>query len=144
MRTAVGRSLCTPTFKAAPPLSMTVAASRLALCVAAVLVAASAGAAAAPAEDLAACYKAQGDAAISACTAAITSKKHQGAELATAHIVRGNAYFNKGDYNGAARDYDEAVRLNPKNSVAFYNRGNVYNRLGQYDERSRTTIRRLS
>src|SRR5262245_33067800 len=52
----------------------------------------------APAEDLEACYKAQGEAAISVCTAAITSKKHQGAGLATAHIVRGNAYF-KGDYN---------------------------------------------
>jgi len=111
-----------------------VAASRLAVCVAALFVAASGRAAAAPAEDLEACYKAQGEAAISACTAAITSKKHQGAELATAHIVRGNAYFSKGDYNGAARDYDEAVRLNPKNSVAFYNRGNVYNRLGQYDD----------
>src|SRR5262249_45607091 len=85
MRTAGGRTLCTPTFKAVQPLSMTVAASRLALCVAAVLVAASAGAAAAPAEDLAACYKAQGDAAISACTAAITSTKHQGPELATDH-----------------------------------------------------------
>src|SRR5262245_3991089 len=134
MRTAVGPSLCTPTFKAVPPLSMTVAASRLALCVAAVLVAASGGAGAAPAEDLAACYKAQGEAAISACTTAITSKKHQGPDLATAHIVRGNAYFNKGDYNSAARDYDEAIQLNPKNSVAFYNRGNVYNRLGQYDD----------
>ncbi len=134
MRTAVWRTLCIPTFKAVQPLSMTAAASRLALCVTAVFVAASGRAAAAPAEDLAACFKAQGEAAISACTAAITSKKHQGAELATAHIVRGNAYFSRGDYNNAARDYDEAIQLNPKNSVAFYNRGNVYNRLGQYDD----------
>jgi len=134
MSTAVWRTSCIPTLKALQPLSMTVAASRLAVCVAALFVAASGRTAAAPAEDLEACYKAQGEAAISACTAAITSKKHQGAELATAHIVRGNAYFSKGDYNGAARDYDEAVRLNPKNSVAFYNRGNVYNRLGQYDD----------
>lgn len=134
MRTAVWRTLCIPTFKAVQPFSVTAAASRLALCAAAVFVAASGRAAAAPAEDLEACFKQQGDAAISACTAAITSKKHQGAELATAHIVRGNAYFSKGDYNGAARDYDEAIQLNPKNSVAFYNRGNVYNRLGQYDD----------
>ena len=134
MSTAVWRTSCIPTLKAVQPLSMTVAASRLAVCVAALFVAASGRAAAAPAEDLEACYKAQGEAAISVCTAAITSKKHQGAELATAHIVRGNAYFSNGDYNSAARDYDEAIQLNPKNSVAFYNRGNVYNRLGRYDD----------
>src|SRR5262249_6175665 len=133
MSTAVCRILCIPTFNAVQPLSMTVAASRLALCVAAVFLAASGGAAAATAEDLEACYKAQRDAAISACTAAITSKKHQGAELATAHVVRGNAYFSKGDYDAAIRDYDEAIRLNPKNAVAFYNRGNVYNSAAQYD-----------
>src|SRR5262245_56051084 len=92
MRTAVWRTLCIPTLEAVRPLSMTIAASCLVLCVAAVFVAASGGAVAAPAEDLAACFKAQGEAAISACTTAITSKKHQGAELATAHIVRGNAF----------------------------------------------------
>src|SRR5262245_38935754 len=92
MSTAVCRILCIPTFNAVPPFSATVAASRLAVCVAAVFAAAFGGAAAAPAEDLEACFKAQGEAAIAACTAAITSKKHQGAELATAHIVRGNAF----------------------------------------------------
>ena len=40
MRTAVWRTLCVPAFKAVQPLSMTVAASSLALCVAAVFVAA--------------------------------------------------------------------------------------------------------
>ena len=74
------------------------------------------------AEDLAACFKAEGDAAISACTAAITSGKRQDTDLATAHIIRGNAYFSKGDYNGATRDYDAATRLDPKNAIGFYNR----------------------
>jgi len=126
MSTAVWRILCGPTFEAMQ--------KRLALCLVAVFVAASRYAAAAPAEDLEACFKAQGEAAISACTAAIKSGKHQGADLALAHIIRGNAFFSKGDYNGATRDYDEAIRLNPKNAVAFYNRGNVYNRLGQDDD----------
>src|SRR5262249_55202746 len=120
MPRGVRRLLCIPTINAVPPFSAPVAAPRLAVCVAAVFAAAFGGAAAAPAEDLEACFKAQGEAAIAACTAAITSKKHQGAELATAHIVRGNAYYSKGDYDGATRDYDEAVQLNPKNSVAFY------------------------
>src|SRR5262249_9374783 len=76
----------------------------------------------------------QRDAAVSACTAAITSGQHQATDLAIAHIIRGNAYINKGDYNAAAQDYDEAIRLNPKNAAALYNRGNIFFRLGRYDE----------
>jgi tetratricopeptide (TPR) repeat protein len=106
---------------------------RLALRVAAIFVAASGCEAATPAEDLAACFKAD-DSAVSACTAAITSGNHQTTDLAIAYIIRGNAYFNKGDYNAATRDYDQAIGLDPKNAAAFYNRGNVFNRLGRYDE----------
>jgi tetratricopeptide (TPR) repeat protein len=107
---------------------------RLALHVAAIFtVVLGCEAVAAPAEGLAACLKAEGQAAIAACTAAITTGKDQGADLAIAHIIRGNAYFNTGDYNRATRDYDEAIRLSPTNAVAFYNRANVFNSVGQYD-----------
>ena len=123
MSTAVWRILCGPIFGAVRlPLALRVA----------VFVASSGCAAAA--DDLAACFKAEGEAAISACTAAISSGKQQDADLAIAHIVRGNAYFIKGDYSGAERDYDDATRLNPKNAVAFYNRGNVFNSVGRYDD----------
>ena len=126
MSTAVWRILCGPTFRAMQlPLVLRVAV---------IFVAASGCEAAAAAEDLAVCFKAEGDAAVSACTAAITSGKHQATDLAIAHIIRGNAYIHKGDYNAAARDYDEAIRFNPKNAAAFYNRGNVFFRLGRYDE----------
>ena len=126
MWTAVWRILCGPTFRAMQ--------LPLALRVAVIFVAASGSEAAAAAEDLVVCFKAEGDAAVSACTAAITSGKHQATDLAIAHIIRGNAYINKGDYNAAAQDYDEAIRLNPKNAAALYNRGNIFFRLGRYDE----------
>ena len=123
MSTAVWRILCGPIFGAVRlPLALRVA----------VFVASSGCAAAA--DDLAGCFEEEGEAAISACTAAISSGKQQDADLAIAHIVRGNAYFIKGDYSGAERDYDDATRLNPKNAVAFYNRGNVFNSVGRYDD----------
>jgi tetratricopeptide (TPR) repeat protein len=125
MCTAVWRTLCGPTFNA---MHWRVAARLVAVFIA------GSGCEAAAQEDLTACFKEVGDAAIAACTAAITSGKYQSADLATAHIIRGNSYFSKGDQDAAARDYEEAIRHNPKNAVAFYNRGNVYNGVGQYGD----------
>ena len=36
---------------------------------------------------------------------------------------RGDAYMNKGDYDRALADYNEAIRLDPNNALAFCNRG---------------------
>ena len=45
-----------------------------------------------------------------------------------------DAYLNEGKYeNLAIRDYDEAIRLNPKNAVAFNNRGVTFELLRQYE-----------
>jgi cytochrome c-type biogenesis protein CcmH/NrfG len=33
--------------------------------------------------------------------------------------------MNKGDYDRAVADYNEAIRLDPNNAVAFCNRGRV-------------------
>src|SRR5262249_34689132 len=85
MWTAIWRIFCGPTLMAMQ--------LPLALRVAVIFVAASGSEATAAAEDLAVCFKAEGDAAVSACTAAITSGKHQATDLAIAHIIRGNAYI---------------------------------------------------
>jgi tetratricopeptide (TPR) repeat protein len=45
-----------------------------------------------------------------------------------------DAYLNEGRYEDLAiRDYDEAIRLNPKNAAAFNNRGNLYLSKRKYD-----------
>ena len=40
-----------------------------------------------------------------------------------AYCNRGVAYANKGDYDKAIADCNEAIRLDPKDAVAYCNRG---------------------
>ena len=42
---------------------------------------------------------------------------------------------------GAAQDYDEAIRLNPKNAAAFYNREMSFSAWADMMRRSRTTMK---
>ena len=37
-----------------------------------------------------------------------------------------NKLLNLGDYQGAIKDFDEAIRLEPQNAVAYFNRGTAY------------------
>jgi tetratricopeptide (TPR) repeat protein len=73
------------------------------------------------------------DVQIDGCTAAIRSGKYSGRNLAWAYVNRGNAYRHKGDNDHAFADYDEAIRLNPKEANAFMNRGLVYYDKDDYD-----------
>ena len=50
-----------------------------------------------------------------------------------AYYNRGSAYSNKRDYDGAIKDFDEAIRLDPKYVVAYYNRGNARQNKGDND-----------
>jgi protein O-mannosyl-transferase len=47
-------------------------------------------------------------------------------------MVRGNSYSSLGQYNLAIEDYNDAIRLNPDLSDAYYRRGSAYSALGQY------------
>jgi tetratricopeptide (TPR) repeat protein len=47
--------------------------------------------------------------------------------------IRGLAYDSKGGHNRAIADYDEAIRLDPKNAKAYYNRGASYYDKGELD-----------
>ncbi len=60
---------------------------------------------------------------ISGCTAEIQSGKRKGAVLSAAFTNRGSGYANKGDYGRAIQDYDQAIKLDPKNAHALFNRG---------------------
>jgi tetratricopeptide (TPR) repeat protein len=67
--------------------------------------------------------KASPDQMISGCTAEIQSGKRKGAVLSAAFHNRGAGYANKGDYARAIQDFDQAIRLDPKNAYALLNRG---------------------
>lgn len=76
-------------------------------------------------DDRTICERASGDAAIAACTRAITSGTVTGVDLAKLHTNRGVELKNKGRLDEALKDYDESIRLNPSDFFAFNNRANV-------------------
>jgi tetratricopeptide (TPR) repeat protein len=82
----------------------------------------------AAADDRKACEKRSDDLVIAASTRTIASGKFKGKDLAVIHFTRGNAYYDKKNYNCAIADYDRAIRLDPDYEVAFKNRANAYRR----------------
>ena len=46
---------------------------------------------------------------------------------------RGNAYYEKRDYDRAIADFDQAIKLNPNHDLAFYNRGLAFRDKGEID-----------
>jgi lipoprotein NlpI len=50
-----------------------------------------------------------------------------------AFYARGAAYYGKGDLDRAIADYDEAIRLNPKDKNAFIYRSVAYRAMGNLD-----------
>lgn len=55
-------------------------------------------------------------------------------ESATAFIRRGDAKYNRRNYEDAIADYSEAIRLSPDNAQAYLGRGNAQYALEQYPE----------
>jgi tetratricopeptide (TPR) repeat protein len=84
------------------------------------------GAAPAAADDRMTCERGSGDTAIAACGRAIESGQFTGLELAKLHTNRGVELKRKGDMDGAIKDYDIAIGLNPNDLFAFNNRANAW------------------
>ncbi len=82
----------------------------------------------AAADDWDTCGKQSGDVAIAACSRAIASGKFRGEELAAIYVSRGVEYKNKHGLDRAIADYDQAIRLDPKNASWYFHRGlsNLY------------------
>jgi len=78
------------------------------------------------ADDADSCAKASGDAAIAACTRAIASGNYRGHALEKLYHDRAFEYYNKRDNDRAIADYDEAIRLDPTYTFAYYNRGDAW------------------
>jgi tetratricopeptide (TPR) repeat protein len=79
------------------------------------------------------CSASNPDLMISGCTAVIQSGDETPPNLAIALNKRGNAYLDKGQYDRAIQDFDQAIRLNPNYAGAFNNRGHAYDEKGQPD-----------
>ena len=70
---------------------------------------------------------------IRGCTAVLKSKGKSPKDLSTAFNNRGNAYYDKKDYDLAIADYNEALRLDPEFALALYNRSCAYRDKGDND-----------
>jgi lipoprotein NlpI len=82
--------------------------------------------------DVAACADMRDrDAAIAGCTRVIEDGKQKPRARAAAYYNRGNAHAAKGDRAAAIADYDEAIRLEPKNAPALNNRGTAHSEAGE-------------
>ena len=46
---------------------------------------------------------------------------------------RGTDYLEKGEYEKAIQDYDEAILLDPLDAITYSNRGSAYYNLGQHE-----------
>jgi tetratricopeptide (TPR) repeat protein len=55
-----------------------------------------------------------------------------GKQVSAIYIYRGACYFSKELNDEAVADYDMALRLEPDNKIALNDRGNAYNREGEY------------
>jgi tetratricopeptide (TPR) repeat protein len=54
--------------------------------------------------------------------------------LATEARKRGASFFEKGDFDNAIADCTEAIRLDPKDALAYLNRGLAYRSKGDSDK----------
>ena len=79
------------------------------------------------------CNSRNADTSIRGCTVMLESKYAGSAEQTFAHYRRGMAYDQKGDLDHAIADDTEAIRLNPREYVAYNNRGLAYQHKGDLD-----------
>jgi tetratricopeptide (TPR) repeat protein len=75
--------------------------------------------------------QAQLEAQIAACSRLIQSSRTPGAQQAWLYNNRGRAYAALGERERAIQDYDQAIRLAPKDAIPYFNRGMAYAQLGQ-------------
>ena len=74
------------------------------------------------------------DRRIRGCTQILKRGKREGRRSRhAAHYNRGISYARKGQYDRAIADYDQAIKINPRDAMVYYNRGLAYHNKGQYD-----------
>jgi tetratricopeptide (TPR) repeat protein len=73
------------------------------------------------------------DRKIAACTHILEDAKSPSALRVTAYRSRGITYSKKGLYELATADFDEALKLDPRDALSMGSRGYAYAQRGQYD-----------
>ena len=73
------------------------------------------------------------DQVIVSCSAVIARGLADKEDLATAHKNKGNAYDDKGEYDHALEEYEQALATNPQDADVFNSRGTTYIALGRYE-----------
>ena len=81
------------------------------------------------ADDLALCLDKQ----VEACTRLIDSGKFDQTNLANLFTARGIAHKAGGEFEHAFADYSEAIRLDPRNAIAFVDRGAAHEAKGELE-----------
>ena len=84
------------------------------------------------------------DAAITACSRLINSRRNKGPDLAIAYYNRAISYRLKNDNDKALADYNDSIRINPNYPRAFNNRGMSGRTRATSSAPSPTTARRSS
>lgn len=64
------------------------------------------------------------------CQRSLEQPEYRG-ELTDAYNSRGHIRYLWVDFDEAIEDYSEALKLDPKLAVAYYNRGQIHYRLGK-------------
>src|SRR5262249_18456116 len=81
------------------------------------------------------CYQvgpADPDRLITVCTRAIEAGG-SAKDRSVAYDNRARGYQAKGDFDRALADYNESIRLDPRNAYAYDNRGDLYRENGEYE-----------
>jgi tetratricopeptide (TPR) repeat protein len=73
------------------------------------------------------------DRAIAGCTRILNDRGESQGYRAIAYNNRGFVWQDKGDLDRAIADYNEAIRLDPKQANAYRNRGNAWREKGDLD-----------